>query len=83
MADKLVPGQFDGMVLIEPIIFPADVAASGEDGLAAGAAKRRPNWTSREEAYQSYKKRAFASWADETLRLYVVRPPSRYAERRH
>ena len=68
-----LPEYLSGLVLIEPIIFPA--SGSGNERwreLAAGAAKRRLVWPSWQEIAQSYgRKPFFANWREDVLNLYA------------
>ena len=68
------PGTFDGLVLIDPALFP-----SGSEGdrptdspWAAAAQRRRALFPDRDAAFESYRGKAvFSGWSDEVLSLYV------------
>lgn len=80
MAERLQPGLFSKLIVAEPILYTRPMSEAESAGysnvLAEGAAKRRASFLSREAVYESFKKRPlFATWSDETLRLYIVRSP--------
>jgi pimeloyl-ACP methyl ester carboxylesterase len=76
------PERFRALVLLDPTIFPQsamDVMAQMQsDGsirdfpLVQGAMRRKRSWATVEEAYAYFKgKTLFATWPDETVRLYA------------
>lgn len=67
------PDTFTRLVLIEPIIFPADFERPrGRNDLAEGARRRRMVFDSIEDVIESYRDRpAFERWQPEALRLYA------------
>jgi pimeloyl-ACP methyl ester carboxylesterase len=70
----LRPEYVSALVLIEPTVFPP-MPVEGSDArkeqMAAGAAKRRMVWGSREELVGAYRqRRTFADWREDVLRLF-------------
>jgi catechol 2,3-dioxygenase-like lactoylglutathione lyase family enzyme len=62
------------VALCDPVLFPREwrTHCALDNPIAAAARKRRERWSSRDEAFQSYRGRGpFAKWPDEMLRLYV------------
>lgn len=65
------PGQFTGLVLYEPVVFPRE-PPPGPNRLEVGAARRRPRFPSREEAYRNFAAKApMRSFVPAALRAYV------------
>ena len=71
----LRPEYVSAVVLIEPTVFPpmpGEGSDQRKEQLAAGAAKRRMVWDSREELVDVYRqRRAFAGWCQDVLRLFA------------
>ncbi|KAF4612863.1 hypothetical protein D9613_011151 [Agrocybe pediades] len=74
LAATIYPQLFDALYLIDPVILqpynqPKPYVLRD---LASGALNRRETWSSREEAYESFKRNPFfAAWDDEVLKIYV------------
>ncbi len=68
-------GLFDGVVVIDPALLPAEAVElmrTMGNPWAEAARRRRPSFPSREEAYRSFAaKEVFATWPEEVLRLYI------------
>ena len=71
-----------GVILVEPVILDRNASIflgaakmlgrSGKFGLAAGAARRRPTFPSREDVFKNYReKKSFKSWPDHWLESYI------------
>ncbi len=72
MAELLVPGTMQALILIEPIMFPPPFQRVEENPLAVGAKRRRASFASPREALANFSsKAAFAMWDDRALRGYV------------
>ena len=72
MAELLEPGTLQGLILIEPIIFPPPFQRVEENPLAVGALRRRASFASRAEALETFSsKPAFVAWDDRALKAYV------------
>lgn len=72
MADLLDQGILEGLILIEPIIFPPPFQRIEEHPLAIGAMRRRPSFSSPDEALAHFaSKAAFRSWDERALQAYV------------
>ena len=54
LAEQARPGTFSLLWLFEPIVVPDDQVPEGGNPLAAGAARRRPDFGSLEEAFANY-----------------------------
>ncbi|MBU6165915.1 MAG: alpha/beta hydrolase [Alphaproteobacteria bacterium] len=72
------PDRVAGLVLIDPAMLPFDVAAAVRGGaeipnpMADQAARRRPGFASRDEAWRAYHGRGvFRSWPDADLAAYL------------
>ncbi len=69
------PGAFRAAVLLEPVItldLPPGRLMPEQERLISATLKRRAAWSSREEAYASFRARPpFQSWDDASLRAYV------------
>ena len=73
MAELLAPGTLQGLILIEPIMFPPPFQRIEENPLAVGATRRRASFASRQEALENFSsKAACASWDERALRAYVA-----------
>lgn len=66
---------FDALVVIEPALLPPhllDLMEKMGNSWAEAARRRRPRFSSRDEAYRAFAdKEVFATWPDEVLRVYV------------
>ena len=72
MAELLAPAAMQGLILIEPIIFPPPFQRLEDGPLVAGAIRRRASFASPGEAREHFSsKSAFASWDERALRGYV------------
>lgn len=72
MAELLDPGSLQGLILIEPIIFPPPFQRIEEHPLAVGATRRRASFASSDEALENFSSKvAFGSWDERALRAYV------------
>ncbi len=72
MSELLAPGTWNGLVLVEPIIFPPPFEPAESHPLVTGALRRRPAFHSRDEAGGAYRGRGpFASWTERALDLYL------------
>ncbi len=62
-----------GLVLFDPVILPAPVTSGTLDSpMVQGALRRRPRFSSLEEAFLAYRGRgAFRTWPEATLRAYL------------
>jgi pimeloyl-ACP methyl ester carboxylesterase len=69
-AEILRPGTFDGLVLIEPIIFPPPFGRR-DIPLATRAERRRATFPDRTTARQRFADGPFATWEPEVLDLYI------------
>lgn len=78
----LFPQKVKGVLLIEPVMFDRRLGWSfglakrlGQGhkmGLAQGAARRRSQFKDKQQAFENFRaKKAFKSWSDEWLQLYV------------
>lgn len=68
------PDRFSRLVLIEPIIFPADYFGErdGSNPMSDAARKRRMVWDSVDQIIESYRTRpAFERWIPYALRIYA------------
>jgi pimeloyl-ACP methyl ester carboxylesterase len=54
LAENLAPSTFASLYLFEPIIFPADQSSEGQNEMAVGARRRRPDFDSRAEVLTRY-----------------------------
>jgi pimeloyl-ACP methyl ester carboxylesterase len=77
------PELFSHVILIDPTMLPPAflrkvtlmkwLRMEARKDLVQGALRRRRQWDSREQAYQSFKEKPlFKKWPDEILRAYVV-----------
>jgi pimeloyl-ACP methyl ester carboxylesterase len=72
MAELLAPGTVQGLILIEPIMFPPPFQRVEDNPLAVGATRRRASFASRQEALENFSlKDAFTSWDERALQAYV------------
>jgi pimeloyl-ACP methyl ester carboxylesterase len=72
MAELLQPGRFDGLIVIEPVIFPPPYERMEDVPLAEGALRRRDGFTSRDAILENYRgKEPFASWDPAALDAYI------------
>src|SRR5262245_26668024 len=73
MTELARPGTFRALALYEPIVFPPDrVEMDGPAEIVAGARRRRPEFPSRDAAYENFSsKPPLNVLAPEVLRLYV------------
>jgi pimeloyl-ACP methyl ester carboxylesterase len=73
LAAAAAPERVRGLVLFDPVIFPAEAQAdAAESPLVQGALRRRPSFLSKAAALQAYTGRgAFRSWRPEQLADYV------------
>lgn len=66
------PDRFRGLVLVEPIVFPPVAFESAEHPLVVGAARRRREFGSQQEAIDNFAgKSVFANWVPDALAAYV------------
>ncbi|MGE5595613.1 MAG: alpha/beta fold hydrolase [Hyphomicrobiales bacterium] len=66
------PGAFSALLLIDPVIMPRS-AYGQQAGGEHFAARRRNNWASPEEMFESFRPRQpFASWDEQVLRDYCT-----------
>lgn len=71
LAELERPGTFEGLVLVEPIMFPPPFERF-DHPLVESALRRRPSFTSPAEARSNFAaKPAFARWSDEALDAYI------------
>lgn len=71
MAEILRPGTFDGLVLIEPIVFPPPFGRF-DNMMAEIARKRRSSFASPEEAHSNFAgKAAFSAWDSRAMEAYI------------
>lgn len=62
------------LIMLEIMCLKPDAVSKLMNLLTEGSGSRRDIWPSREEAYKSLKeRRAWKSWDDRVLRIYVVR----------
>jgi pimeloyl-ACP methyl ester carboxylesterase len=76
LAEEARPGRFAKLWCFDPVVFPTGVQPPGDGGgehpLAAGAARRRAVFPSRDDAFANFQsKPPFAVVTDEALRAYV------------
>jgi pimeloyl-ACP methyl ester carboxylesterase len=73
MVELARPGTFRALALYEPIVFPPDrIVGEGPAAIVVGARRRRPEFPSREAAYENFsRKPPLNVLAPEVLRLYV------------
>lgn len=74
LAEQSRPGTFRALYCFEPVVIAADPSHGREmsNWLAAGARRRRTDFSSRKEAYATYaSKPPFRSWAPDALAAYV------------
>jgi pimeloyl-ACP methyl ester carboxylesterase len=72
LAELVAPGMFDGLVLVEPIVFPPPYGRFPANPMAAAARRRRDRFESREAAFSTWmSKTAFAGWEKRAMRAYV------------
>ena len=76
LAEVRRPGTFAGLWVFEPIIFPREMrasASSADNPLSVGARRRRPTFSSRDEAFSTYaSKPPMNSFTAEALAGYVT-----------
>lgn len=71
------PGLLRRLVMVDPVLFHPELArliaeAGGRNPMEARTRTRRVVWSSREELFQSFRRREpYATWIDEALRAYV------------
>ena len=71
MAEILRPGTFDGLVLIEPIVFPPPFGRF-DNMMAEVARKRRSFFASPEEAHSNFAGKAvFSAWDSRAMEAYI------------
>jgi len=72
MAEILSPGRFAAIVAIEPIVFPPPYEPMDHHPLVQSATRRRPSFSSREEALENFaSKDVFSGWDRRALEAYV------------
>ncbi len=72
LAELVEPGTFDGLVLVEPIVFPPPYGRFPANPMAAAARRRRDRFVSREAAFSNWmSKTAFAGWEKRAMQAYV------------
>lgn len=72
MAELAVPGRFDAMVLVEPILFGPPYLPARDHPLVDMALRRRPAFESRDAVRASYASKApFATWHPDALEGYL------------
>lgn len=73
LAELTHPGTFDGLILVEPIVFPPPYGRFPGNPMAEAARRRRNRFTSREAAFSTWtSKAAFARWEERAMRAYVA-----------
>lgn len=73
MAEILAPGTFAAIVAIEPIVFPPPYQPMDHHPLVLSATRRRPSFSSREEALENFaSKEVFHRWDRRALEAYVT-----------
>ena len=71
-AEILKPGTFDGIMAIEPIVFPPPYKRNNESALVDATLKRRSLFESKDTAFARWRsKKAFQRWQPEALRAYA------------
>ena len=72
-AEILLPGTFDGLMAIEPIIPPpSSTPMNSDSALVRSTLKRRAQFESKNSAFARWSsKKAFQRWQPEALRAYV------------
>ena len=74
-ASALDPGRARRLILIDPILFDPtmrELKRGRDNPMAAKTRTRRLIWASREELFQSFRRRSpYETWTDEALRVYV------------
>ncbi len=71
MAEILEPGTFSGLLLFEPIVFPAPYGPY-EEGLYSSTLQRRDEFESPTAAFEHFGSRgSFKSWDERALRAYI------------
>lgn len=72
MAEILRPGALDLIVAIEPIVLPPPYVSGADHPLAVSARKRRPHFSSPEEAVANFTgKDVFAAWDERAMAGYI------------
>lgn len=73
LATAAAPDRVKGLVLFDPVIFPAEAQAdAAESPLVQGALRRRANFPSKQAALEAYVGRgAFKTWRREQIADYV------------
>jgi pimeloyl-ACP methyl ester carboxylesterase len=72
MAEILVPGTFDAIVAIEPIVFPPPFQPADHHPLAQLALRRRASFANKQAAFDNFSaKPVFAAWDPRALEGYV------------
>jgi len=72
LAETLRPGTFSGLALVEPVLIPPPFVRNPGLGLAQGAARRRPWFSSRQELVETYlSKPLFRHWHPDVFRAYI------------
>jgi pimeloyl-ACP methyl ester carboxylesterase len=72
MAEIAEPGTFDGLVLVEPVIFPGPYGRFDDHPLAIGALRRRRRFGSVGDVIDTFRARGpFAGWTDQALEAYA------------
>jgi pimeloyl-ACP methyl ester carboxylesterase len=77
LAEAARPGLFERLVLVDPVVLPADPEMrstfGGANPMAEGARRRRWEWESRAAARTRWAARpAFAAWTQRALDLYAA-----------
>lgn len=71
-AASSVPSLFSSIILVDPVLPPADYMPDAPRGLAAGAIVRRDEWASRASAQEVFLKKAFFRlWEASVLQSYL------------
>lgn len=69
----LRPGTFAGLVLVDPILFPAGERGPLEERLVRTALRRKPGFATRAEAIENFEEKpVFAGWLPDALAGYVA-----------
>ncbi len=71
---SIVPERLRSVILLDPVLIPAEVgpATDRSNAMAEAARRRRRHWSSREEMLESWSRREpFVRWEPAALRAYV------------